>query len=563
MRVRWTPTDRLTVDLKGEYAQLKTNGRPVFLRRFDNNAQFVGLANAFRELFGPPGLPPYGFTNADITPSFTPGDQEISGFGDPDFSDIDTTVLQATIAYDLTDDLTVKSITSFTKTNSLIQVDFDATPVDFLSVGYTEDNEAFTQELQVFGSAADGRLNYTLGGFYFKNDFSRIQALEIGFLPPDTSGGNQVYDVESFAVYGQLSYDLTDQLTAAVGLRYTDESINAGLSGAFLAPPGQPIIPQTFPESNVSFTDWSPYFGINFQASDDVFLFAKASKGFRAGGFTINKLFLTDAQAGNQLATPFRPETAWTYELGARIEAFDGRLRFNPTIFQTNWDSLQFLQPGSNVPNIFTNNAGDARIRGLELETQFAVTDQLVLSGSFSYLDARYTRLDQNLRTLFPDGFVTNTNGLGPIPSFFAGGPPVVPNVTGPRMGAPVVRNYVDINTPLPRAPEFKYTIGARYTVPLNSGAEVVINADYAWTDKQTTTAESIAQFVPSYGLLNGRVQYTSADGMWSVGVFGNNLTNDFYINNETSYDLGLTVGPRLVDPGRGRSYGIEFGFNF
>jgi iron complex outermembrane recepter protein len=553
IRVRWTPTEQLQVDLKAEYAKAETNGRAVLLTSFNNNAQFVALANAFRDVFAPTA-PRFGFTNSNVSPNRDPGNFSNSGFNAPDFSESDTTIFQATIAYELSDDLQIKSITSHSKTNSLIEVDFDATPQPLLAVRNQDQNKAFTQELQLIGSAADDRLKYTLGGFYFNSDVRHIQPIGIGFFPLDTSVGTSVYKIKSYAAYGQASFDITDQLTVAAGLRYTNESINAGVEGAFLLPPGSAPIPQTFNTEKARYKDWSPYFGVNFKASDDIFLFAKASKGFRAGGFTVSRDFVTDPEAGNRLAVPFRPEMAWTYEIGARIEAFDGRLRFNPTIFQTDWKSIQFLEPGT-VPNIFTSNAGDARIKGLELETQFAATDNLVLSGSFSYLDAKYTRLDNNIRVVFPDGFVTN-------PAFPAG-PPIVPNVTGPRAGAPLIRNYINLDTPLSRAPEFKFTIGARYTQPLGNGGKLVANVDYAWTDKQKTLAEDIGPFSPSYGLLNGRIQYNAPNGGWSLGVFGNNLTNAFYTVNETAYDTGLTVGMRLEDPGRPRNYGIELSVNF
>jgi outer membrane receptor protein involved in Fe transport len=134
---------------------------------------------------------------------------------------------------------------------------------------------------------------------------------------------------------------------------------------------------------------------------------------------------------------------------------------------------IQFPEPRT-VPNILTSNAGDARIRGLELETQVAVTPNFVLSGSMSYLDAEYTRLDSNIRVVFPNGIITN-------PGFVAGTSPVAII----SVAAPLIRNYINLDTPLSRAPEFKYTIGARYTADFSNGGELVANADYAWTDKQ------------------------------------------------------------------------------
>jgi outer membrane receptor protein involved in Fe transport len=68
---------------------------------------------------------------------------------------------------------------------------------------------------------------------------------------------------------------------------------------------------------------------------------------------------------------------------------------------------------------------------------------------------------------------------------------------------------------------------------------------------------------MPSYGLLNARLQYDSPNRDWSISAFGNNLTNVFYTLNETPFDTGFTVGMRLKDPGRPRSYGIELSFNF
>jgi Outer membrane receptor proteins, mostly Fe transport len=557
IRARWDPTDRLQIDLKAEYGETETNGRAVLLTRYDNNAQFIGLANAFRDLFFPT-LPSFGFTDQNLSPNRDPSNFSNSGFNDLDSSKNDTTVFQASLSYDITDNLRIKSITSHTETNSMVNTDFDATPQPLLGVRQRDKNKAFSQEIQLIGNAIDGRLNYTLGGFYFDSERNYIQTISVGYFPYDPSVGTSVYNTESFAGYGQASFDITDRLSATVGLRYTSDSLRGGVEGAYAEEADGSQTPLTFDSERVTYNDWSPYMGVNFKATDDVFLFAKVSKGFRAGGFTVSRDFLDDPEAGNRLAVPFRPETAWTYEVGVRIEALDGRLRFNPTVFQTEWKNIQFLAPGT-VPNIFTANAGDARIRGLELETQFAIVDNLVLSGSFSYLDAKYTRVDENVRVLFPDGFVTNPNFFsGPQPQ-----PPIIPNVNGPNMGAPLVRNYINLDTPLSRAPEFKFTIGARYTAPLSNGAQIVTNVDYAWTDEQKTLAEDIAPLSPSYGLLNGRIQYNAPNDRWSIGIFGNNLTNEFYTLNETAYDLGRTVGMRLEDPGRPRTYGVELSFNF
>jgi iron complex outermembrane recepter protein len=538
LRARWTPTDSLTVDLKAETAKTETNGRPALIPLVNPTSLFPVLAAAF----GAPGV----LSNANISSNFKPGDFSTQGYNDPDYSESETTVYQGTVAYELNDTMTLKSITSQMKTDAFITTDFDSTPLDILAVYVDDSTKAFTQEFQLLGKAADDRLKYTLGAFYFDSDRRTISPNAIGPNPFDLSVGTTVSGIQSYAVYGQASFDVTENLTLAAGVRYTDEKTSSTIvdanTGFIPGPtPGVPapgsFAPLTFPTTTFSFTDWSPYFGVNYSATDDIFLFAKASKGFRAGGFTSNK-----ALAGGGRA--FDPETAWTYELGARIETLDGRLRFNPTVFRTDWTDIQTLEAPPGATYVLTSNAGDAQIQGLELESQFAATDNLLFSASFSYLDAKYTRVITNPRAIFPGGFV-----FGP---------------TGPQgVGIPAITNFVELDSPLPRAPEFKYAVGARYTVPLSSGDSIVANVDYSWVDEQKSISEDIAPLMPSYGLLTGRVQYNSPDGRWNVALFGNNLTNEYYLFGATPYDTGQTAGIRLNEPGAPRTYGVEVGVNF
>jgi iron complex outermembrane receptor protein len=538
LRVRWTPSDSLTIDLKAETAKTDTNGRPALIPLVNPTALFPVLASAF----GAPGV----LSSGNISSNFKPGDYSTQGYNDPDYSKSKTTVYQGTVAYELSDSMTLKSITSQMKTDAFITVDFDSTPLDILAVYVDDSTKAFTQEFQLLGKAADDRLKYTLGAFYYDSDRSQTQPNAVGPTPFDLSVGTSVYGVKSYSMYGQASFDLTDQLTLAAGVRYTNEKTSSTVEGAntgFIPgpTPGVPgpgsFVPLTFPTTSFTFNDWSPYFGVNYTLTDDVFLFAKASKGFRAGGFTSNKALPGGGRA-------FDPETAWTYEVGARIETLDGRLRFNPTAFRTDWSDIQALEAPPGATFVLTSNAGDAQIQGLELESEFAATDNLIFSASFSYLDAKYTRVITNPRPIFPGGFV-----FGP---------------TGPQgVGVPVIGNFVELDSPLPRAPEFKYAVGARYTVPLSNGDSIVANVDFAWVDEQKSISEDLAPLMPSYGLLNGRVQYNSPDGRWNVALFGNNLTNESYLFGATPYDVGQTAGIRLNEPGAPRTYGVEVGVNF
>lgn len=543
VRVRWEPTDRLTVDLKGEYVKSDSNGRASLVSEVNPLSQFAGIANfiATGNYLGGPTFP--AITNALISSNFTPGDFSSAGFNADDHFEFESKFVSGIITYDIGDNITLKSVTAKSWFDSSAIIDTDQTPVPIIQVNNTDNLEVFTQELQLSGKFIDDRLRFTLGGYYYEDTQDYADNIAIGPGPADTSGGTSVYGTKSIAVYTQASFDITDALTVTGGLRYTSEKRSSQIVGAntgFIpdamgAPSPASFQPLTFPVVNFKFTDWSPYVGINYQAADDIMLYAKASKGFRAGGFSANKNL---PNAGSS----FSPETAWTYEAGARMEFLDGRVRINPTVFQTDWKDIQFLNIIiTNQPVVITANAGDARIRGLELEAQFAITDRLILSQSFAYIDSKYTRIVGNPRAVF-------MNGFNPAPGA-VNIPTIVPDLT--------------LNSDLARAPELTFSTGLDYTVPLNSGAEIGAKISYSWTDKQRAGADDTSLKIPAFGLANARLQYTAPDGVWSIAAFANNLLNEYYASGGANFANGFTAVSNYVDPGRPRTLGLEAKFNF
>jgi iron complex outermembrane receptor protein len=314
-------------------------------------------------------------------------------------------------------------------------------------------------------------------------------------------------------------------LSVTAGLRYSHETNKSWLIGA------------TTPVTS-TFNNTSPHVGLNYQVTDAAMLYVKASKGFRAGGVTAN-----GALPGGGLA--FDPETAWTYEAGARLEFFDRRLRINPTVFQTDWKEIQFnvLIPTASSPVAATSNAGDARIKGFELESQFAATNRLTLVGTVSLLDGYYTTVPNLMATIYPLGFPAF---LGGVPGSIA----FVPNIS--------------LGTPLQRAPKSKFSGGVHYAYPFASGSKLVTNVDYAWTAKQRSSVTIVdAVNMPSYGVLNARLQYEAARDAWSVALFGTNLTDKHYLVGGVDFAGGYTVGVRELDPARPREFGVELKVNF
>lgn len=517
LQARWTPTDRLTIDLKGEVIAERTNGRAVTVAGVNPNAQFVGLAQLFGET--------HPLDNRYVST----GKYSFAGFNAPDYFRFNYSEVQAVINYKITDDIDLKSISAYSSSRSRMAQDFDNTPLSILSSTPARINlDVFTQELQLSQQSPSSRLRWTAGAYYYDSQDRRNpgQGIVLGFGPTMFPYGNPATDITSEAVYGQATYDLTDRLSATAGLRYSHEKNSAWLEGT------------TTPVS-ATFNNTSPHLGLDFKVNEDMMLYAKASKGFRAGGLTPNA-----ALPGGGLA--YAPETAWTYEAGARMEFLDHRLRVNPTLFFTDWKSIQFnvLIPTAATVVAATANAGDAHIKGFELESQFAATDRLLLSGSMSLLDGEYTRVGNLTRFVYPFGF------LATFPNPATG--QVLP-------GSTIVLPNLTLDTPLQRAPKSKVSVGARYTYPLAGDSKLVGSLDYSWTAKQNS-AVTIADAVvmPAYGLLSARLQYDAPGGRWSAAAFATNLTNEYYLVGGVDFAGGYTVGTKELDVGRPREWGIE-----
>lgn len=177
--------------------------------------------------------------------------------------------------------------------------------------------------------------------------------------------------LEAYGVYGQINYNLTPELELVVGGRYSEESRDFLVQYTTFAA-------LTGTQSDSAFL---PKFGVNYQMTPDLFLYASVSKGFGGPGFT-------GAGAGKPINT-FNSEFLWAYEAGVKADLLDRRLRINFSAFQSDFTDLQ-VRRIIGVGLVETNNASSATIRGAELEVQAVLGGGFSLRGQASYLDARY-----------------------------------------------------------------------------------------------------------------------------------------------------------------------------
>lgn len=337
----------------------------------------------------------------------------------------------ATIAYEVSDAIVIKSITGYRNWRSQeiqpfgssadvrvpLITDFTTFPfgttlstIDPYIGGGSKRLKQFTQELQIVGSGE--RFNYTVGGYYFNAKYAEDNPqtyLFVGDFTGDgvvdgavAAAGRLAYQgrTKSYAAFGQASYTpaiLNDNLEITGGLRYTHDrkSVVTEIYNNGLPPPIVSNQAKSF-----SNTSWNVT--LNYKLADDISAYARVGTGYRAGGFSPRGF---DGPAYN-------PETATVYEVGFKSELLDRRLRLNVAAFQTNYDDLQITQPGFSTDAGFvsnTINAGKAVYKGFEVELTAVPTRGLTLMADASYVDPKYKQfnyLGQDLKDSAKFGYV-------------------------------------------------------------------------------------------------------------------------------------------------------------
>ncbi|WP_197524545.1 TonB-dependent receptor [Novosphingobium resinovorum] len=427
-----------------------------------------------------------------------------------------------TIEYDL-GGATFKSITSYRELQRTYHQDLDGTSYSLLDTyrGYI-DQDQVSQELQLLGKAFGDRLSWIVGAFYFREKGQDLT--DSNSLAP-VSPTRAVKDVyarnTSKAGYGQLTYEIVDGVRLTGGLRYTDDvrrmrkrapTLNMATGATGCALRSGLTAPCEF-EGKASFNYWSYTAGVDWQASRNAFVYAKVTKGYRAGG-------LNQGGVDTVSLAPFDPESVQSFEVGAKLDLFDRRLRINADYFYGNYDNVQraTVRVINNLSSNFVVNAAKARIQGIEAEIVAKPFKPLTLSGSFGWIDPKYKE------------FIDIYSGLDRSAE------------------------------PFPQSP--KYTAGgaADFVIPASFGS-VTLHSDYSWRSAQYYEATQVSR-VGAYGLWNAQVSVQLNDPDLQLSVWGRNLTKVRYYQSVT--DVSSTVlGYATANPGEPRMYGVTGTYRF
>jgi iron complex outermembrane receptor protein len=517
-------------------------------------------------------------------------------------SNFDIWGISGEVNYTIPDVGTLTYVAGYRDTQEDVYNDFDATDLPIYMTRRQQDHWQTSHELR-FASDFSETIDFVAGLYYFKQKYYMEQdtfgwlfdgrfgtafvnevlgapGLQLTDLDPNAGGfGATTQTNSSWAAFVNANWHITDTLTMVAGLRYTEETKNFETCAPSVINDRvnrlcntTATVGSTYYNSEISLApgenNWSnvsPKVGLNWQATDDMFLYASWTRGFRSGGF--------NGRCGTPATCePFDPEIADSYEIGMKWDPIQ-ELRVNLTGFWLEYQNQQVTiirqspaESGGGNETI-TTNAGQARAKGIELEVTAVPTDGLKMWGALGFLDAKRTQ------------FCADVDGIGAFP----GAPSAscdpsnviqVANVAYPNGGY----GYYPVDAsglPLPRAPKWTLSAGVSYEFPVGDLGFLEFAADWRFQSRSMQTAAGIppgstAGILNYDGTLitpwrdkahvfNASVTFNEIDNRYRVSFFVKNITNEHYVQSITAV-AALFNFMQMNEP---RHWGVEASFDF
>ena len=538
----------------------------------------------------------------------------------------------------------VPNVPGLTDANGTLTTPSDPTVSGF-NYQYVYDTSAFqgdtwTLEARVQSNLTDSRVNFLAGAFYMDHTTDDIiydvhfntaailipiEGVEVdGEFAPLAYYRNQTkdYELETWALFGEMYFDVTDRTRITAGIRYSDESkdlrdrqsllnnptlpYHPGISGraflndslgpfgfGFVAPitsdrtfhgfssSGNDPVPP-FRAFGDEWTETTGKLGIEYDAdlpfTTEALLFATIARSYKSGG--INPPSFTGA-----FEETFDPEFIDSIEIGAKTQMAEGQLQANATLFYYDYDGLQTTKI---IDRTSVNENIDATVLGLEAELIWVPTENLRLDAFLSWLD---TEIDESrsvnpanptngdpswitVKNIGADIFLVPVSGTWDpsecggyldCANIFVSNP-----VDAGGQPLPVLPDLIQVpigipvdldGNQLPNAPEYSVKLGVEYSVRLGNGFEVVPRFDYYWQDSFYYRIYNTSQDeIDSWDVMNASVTLYSGDDRWYVEAFVKNINNDDYITGGYFTDASSANFSNVfvLEP---RTYGLTAGF--
>ncbi|MEH6551130.1 MAG: TonB-dependent receptor [Pseudomonadales bacterium] len=567
--LKWDISDSVQANLKVSQAKSDTIGRNIEVY------QSIGHLEALNGLYLPmvdPDDPETGYEGYRV-------EGELNNVRGSNPEDATTTIDNATLKFDW--DIEAGTFTSIT---GLISYEYEGTcDCDFtgaqvFSADQFEEYDQFSQELR-FTSTGGETVDYIGGLFFQKNEMNyhdtidlpasdqalvpvALQLLGAAGLAPFALGSytrrDYSQDAEVWAAFAQATWNISDTFRLTLGGRYTSEDKDATRSQIHHSAAGVAqdpdqgmanpytqlyalfgIEPYNTIDGSDKETAFTPVITAQWDATDEMMVYATWTQGFKSGGFDVrsnahpdesvknafNPLAPSPAPVNGDLvgSWEFEPEEANSFELGAKM-SIGPSAELNMALYRTEYTDLQTSQFDGTL-GFNVTNAGEATIQGIELDGRWAATDNLTLAGSFAYLDFEY------------DSFPNSQCAFGQDSDYepgdeYAG----LCDATGKR------KEYT---------PEIRMVVSADWNQPIGDSLEIRAGLDLNYVDDYLYAANLDPRTqMDSHTLVGARIALASQMGTWEVALIGRNLTDETVLNFGGNTPLASTL-----TGGAGNSY--------
>ena len=424
------------------------------------------------------------------------------------------------------------SITTYTDYELDWVHDGDGTSSRRLDVYHFEESEMFSQEFQLL-SDNDSGTRWILGAYYFTDEHEFEATIDVADLGlPLLSMSPQTAETTSWALFGQMSWDLTDATSLTLGGRYTKEKKEVEGRASSRAPINLAVLPQDLEKE---WNEFTPKVTLDHHLTQNAMLYLTYARGFKSGGYNYPAVPAPGAEA-------LEPEILDMLELGLKSELFDRSLRLNASIFQYDYKDLQVTRAAASTGGgaiVTTENAADAEIMGLDIDLTWLPLENLTLNLGLNYLDSEYEDYAANAKNFKVPGIVASSIAETGMVNF----------------------SYDASGDDLLRSPKLSAFVSAEYVVTLQ-GATMPLYLAYSYKDDykfdfvidpRTSVLEQ-----DSYGLLNARVSYIPDNADWSLALWGSNLSDEEYYADVVANGTGIRAGWGIP-----RTYGIDLNYQF
>ena len=450
--------------------------------------------------------------------------------------------LAATAEWDISDAVTLTSITGYRNTDYRNQWDLDQTNLTLSQLYDSERSKSFSEALRLSGDLGD-RVNFVLGGYYFHEKVKSTTLAAFSTAVPAFGGQVPGFLAQGYAIdgalvtdalaaFGQAGFEFNDYIGIDVGARFSwerkkkpyeyyafdlsrpfDPANNPFACPCISTGPIGDSTPQLIGPVQDSRSSFTPKVTLRAKPNDDLLLFATYSKGFKSGGYTL----------GTQATEAFKPQDLTGFEGGIKADWLNKRLRTNLTAFHYQFKNLQVQKIVNDPPSVAVESAGKAKLYGIEAEIMVEPVDDLKLNLDAGWLHSEYvefTNIDPTLEG-------TSLPGQGAI------------SRKGNRLS---------------QAPEYQITAGIEYSFRPDWG-DITLRGEGHFTDRIYYTPFNTVEFSQApTKIFDIYVTFVPRESKWTLGLFAKNITDKEYLAVATQHPvwagggvLGAMAEPRIV----------------